>query len=630
MSAASSLGTGALLATLLVGACSDGPTEAGPQGGAARLSVQATFAGGAGGGPGEAFDRADRLFVRALGGTEVRFEQEMPFDPGVAETIVLIDVPLRELAETLLIDLELRVGTEPIFSGSAMAELSIGVGTDVGITLVPVVAGVVCSGDMIVLSSYGATATIPGYALFATGDSIPEVPVGWATADVDIVSVSQAGVVTALQDGDAVVTCRAGESNFDTRIVRVFAVVASVEVAPPEATVQVGRTVAFTAMLRDALGNIITAPRPLAWSSGDETIAVVDEAGIATGVGAGTVSITATSGAPAGSSLLTVVFPPPVVTTVAASDVTGSGAVLNAVVNPNGAPTEAWFEWSISVTTQSTPVQQIGSGTTDVAVSVPLADLQPDVTYFFRAVARSDGGRVNGQIFSFTTLRPPTVNTTGATLDAQPEGLCTDAGCPLVLTADLSATVNPHGTPTQAGFEWGTSSTLAQSTRTAPQDVGSGTAATPFTQTVGPLATSTTYFARAFAESAGGSTLGNIISFTTPAGAVETITGTSGWTEQTINDVRRWTASMNGQVMPNGGAATAWIEYSLDQTLASFERTAEVQIPASSDPTAFNGQFSVTTGPDDPAPTYFYRAAASNVFGTVRGEIQIVGFSGLR
>lgn len=82
--------------------------------------------------------------------------------------------------------------------------------------------------------------------------------------------------------------------------------VASVTVAPEEATVGVGATQAFTATARDADENIVAAA--LTWSSSDPDVATVDADGVATAVAPGTVTITATAANEvAGSATLTVV-----------------------------------------------------------------------------------------------------------------------------------------------------------------------------------------------------------------------------------------------------------------------------------------------------------------------------------
>lgn len=71
--------------------------------------------------------------------------------------------------------------------------------------------------------------------------------------------------------------------------------VASVEVTPVTASAAIGQTQLFTATLRDAAGNILTG-RSIIWSSSDQAVATVTQAGVATGVTVGSSTIIATAG----------------------------------------------------------------------------------------------------------------------------------------------------------------------------------------------------------------------------------------------------------------------------------------------------------------------------------------------
>ncbi len=82
---------------------------------------------------------------------------------------------------------------------------------------------------------------------------------------------------------------------------------ASITIAPVSATAGIGRTVRFTASVRDADGVEIT-DAPVTFNSSDESIANIDANGVARGVQAGTVSITATSGEVSATARLSI-FP---------------------------------------------------------------------------------------------------------------------------------------------------------------------------------------------------------------------------------------------------------------------------------------------------------------------------------
>ncbi len=107
----------------------------------------------------------------------------------------------------------------------------------------------------------------------------------------------------------------------------------------------------------------------------------------------------------------------PVITSVPASNVTTTTATAAASVNPNGAATTVSFVYGTTPTltsnTQTTAAQAIGSGTTAVPVTASLTNLQPGMTYYYQAVATSNGVSTPGPIASFTTAKVTTVNRYG-------------------------------------------------------------------------------------------------------------------------------------------------------------------------------------------------------------------------
>jgi uncharacterized protein (TIGR03437 family) len=82
---------------------------------------------------------------------------------------------------------------------------------------------------------------------------------------------------------------------------------ASITLEPASASAGIGRAVRFAASVRDADGVGIDGA-PVAFNSSDESIATIDAGGVARGVQAGTVSITATSGEVSATARLTI-FP---------------------------------------------------------------------------------------------------------------------------------------------------------------------------------------------------------------------------------------------------------------------------------------------------------------------------------
>lgn len=97
----------------------------------------------------------------------------------------------------------------------------------------------------------------------------------------------------------------------------------------------------------------------------------------------------------------------PTSTTAAAATITDTGATLNATGNPSGTASRVRFYLSTAADLTGATLasaQDIGSGTSAVAVSLPVTGLNPGTTYFVAAETFSDSGRALGSILSFTTL----------------------------------------------------------------------------------------------------------------------------------------------------------------------------------------------------------------------------------
>ncbi|MDP2207755.1 MAG: T9SS type A sorting domain-containing protein [Bacteroidota bacterium] len=77
--------------------------------------------------------------------------------------------------------------------------------------------------------------------------------------------------------------------------------------------------------------------------------------------------------------------------------VSQNSAVLVGKFNPNGFPTEGWFEWGITKTYGNiTTKQDLGNIHNQVFYSEALDSIQPNVTYYFRAVAKNQLGTLFG------------------------------------------------------------------------------------------------------------------------------------------------------------------------------------------------------------------------------------------
>jgi hypothetical protein len=103
--------------------------------------------------------------------------------------------------------------------------------------------------------------------------------------------------------------------------------VSEVVISPPSANLSVGGSQQLLATLKGAGGHTLGA-RAVSWSSGNTSVATVNQDGVVTGAGAGTVTITATSEGRSGSATVTV----PAYTLTVTKAGTGAGTVTSSPV----------------------------------------------------------------------------------------------------------------------------------------------------------------------------------------------------------------------------------------------------------------------------------------------------------
>ena len=93
--------------------------------------------------------------------------------------------------------------------------------------------------------------------------------------------------------------------------------------------------------------------------------------------------------------------------TRSAISINGTSATLRATVNPNGAQTQYWFEFStdsqLATSVQSSSQTSAGSGTINTSVTASATSLSTSTTYYFRVVTQNSLGTTDGDILSFKT-----------------------------------------------------------------------------------------------------------------------------------------------------------------------------------------------------------------------------------
>ena len=143
------------------------------------------------------------------------------------------------------------------------------------------------------LDAVGQTVQLAAAVFDQNGQAI-SAPVAWSSSDATVASVSATGLVTALKNGTAQITARAGNASASITVSISQNAVRIVIVPESAALDAIGQTVQLTATVYDRNGQAISAPA--AWSSSDEAVASVSATGLVTALKNGTARITARAG----------------------------------------------------------------------------------------------------------------------------------------------------------------------------------------------------------------------------------------------------------------------------------------------------------------------------------------------
>ena len=151
----------------------------------------------------------------------------------------------------------------------------------------------------------GVSTPLTAQTLDADGQSLTGRTVAWSSSNTAVATVSASGTVTGVSPGAATITAASEGRSGQAAVTITLPPVQTVVVSPSVDTLAIGTERAHTAVLRDANNNVLTG-RALAWSSNNVAVATVSSTGVVTGVGAGTVTISATSEGRVGSATVVV------------------------------------------------------------------------------------------------------------------------------------------------------------------------------------------------------------------------------------------------------------------------------------------------------------------------------------
>jgi uncharacterized protein YjdB len=112
--------------------------------------------------------------------------------------------------------------------------------------------------------------------------------VTWTSSSANVATISSAGLATAVSTGSTNITAAEGSVSAITTLT-VSSQASGLTVSPATQTISAGQTVQFTATQNGSSVSGVT------WSSSNQLVASIDQNGIATGISAGTTTITATA-----------------------------------------------------------------------------------------------------------------------------------------------------------------------------------------------------------------------------------------------------------------------------------------------------------------------------------------------
>lgn len=239
------------------------------------------------------------------------------------------------------------------------------------------------------LNALGDTVELAATARDGNEQVIPDAVVVWTSLDTLVATVDGEGDVVAAGQGTARIAATSGEAA-DTAQILVRQIPASVQVSGTVDSLAAGDTTTFVAAVADSNGNTVAEPT-VAWSSSDESVAVVDHNGLVTGAGTGTATITATSEPASGQRDITVtglvvdavrITPDSIHFDALGDTLTADGDALNPQGNPIPGVEITWSSTDEAVATVDSNglVTSVADGTaTLIATADSKADTVPVV-----------------------------------------------------------------------------------------------------------------------------------------------------------------------------------------------------------------------------------------------------------
>jgi alpha-tubulin suppressor-like RCC1 family protein len=183
-----------------------------------------------------------------------------------------------------------------------------GVSGTAALSVSQAISTVEVSPGSLTLTALGASQQFSAVAKDANDNPIGGLEFEWSSSAPSVATISATGLVTAASNGATTITATAGGVT-GTASLGVSQAVSAVEVSPGSATLTTpGETRQFSALAKDANGNTIGG-LTFSWLSSVEAVATISATGLATAVGNGGTTISATTADSSGTASLTVELP---------------------------------------------------------------------------------------------------------------------------------------------------------------------------------------------------------------------------------------------------------------------------------------------------------------------------------
>ena len=268
-------------------------------------------------------------------------------------------------------------------AGQASASAMVTVAQVVSAVAVAPDSATVVEGDTLRLAATATDAN--GHVVTAVVEFV------WASADTLVAVVDTSGLVTGVGAGLVQVTATAAEITGRGALTVAASVPTTVAVTPDTVVlIALGHSAQLSAEVRDQAGRAMDGV-PVAWSSADTTVAVVDSSGLVTAVGSGAVTVTATAGEASGEARVNVRQSAGSVTVSPSMDSVALGDTLQLVAEAydetGHVVEEAVFTWSssdapVATVDPSGLVRGAGEGTATITATAGDVSGMSEITVF--------------------------------------------------------------------------------------------------------------------------------------------------------------------------------------------------------------------------------------------------------